>query len=240
MADIAIAVGVAIAIFGPLLLVPVTWLLYRVVVRPIVVATLVPMVSQVQTKWLSAGVAIAAMLLTVLVSYLPGRFEFDRVCEAQSAPIVTDRVHVEGLYRTKLFPYESHRYLETFLFVEAPDPYEPETKIRYSRTGDDVSQQPVEFLNSRYGVDQTFTETDFGITITNKRIYELDTDRELSRAASINYDGGPLSLLLGSYGMSTCPDPSLEQGSTDFRTFYNLETVTLRADDENAGDARQR
>ena len=48
-------------------------------------------------------------------------------------------------------------------------------------------------------------------------------------AADVNYRGGPLSLLLGVYAMSSCPDIRSEEGSRDFGTFYDLETIVLRS-----------
>ena len=66
--------------------------------------------------------------------------------------------------------------------------------------------------------------------MTEKVVYEIETKRELARAASINYRGGPLSLFLGTYGISSCPDIVSEEGSRQFRTFYNLESIILRAE----------
>ena len=55
----------------------------------------------------------------------------------------------------------------------------------------------------------------------------MTSDRELARAANITYLGGPLSILLGSYATTSCPDILTEQGSKDFSTYYVLEKVIL-------------
>ena len=81
----------------------------------------------------------------------------------------------------------------------------------------------------QYAVRESFSETESGITITVKNIYEPATEREIAQAASIRYHGGSLGLLLGSYGRSSCPDIRSEEGSRDFRTFYDLETIVLSA-----------
>ena len=60
-----------------------------------------------------------------------------------------------------------------------------------------------------------------------KLAYEIETSRGLAKAAEIVYRGGPLSIFLSVYGMSSCPDIRSEEGSEQFRTFYDLETITL-------------
>ena len=47
--------------------------------------------------------------------------------------------------------------------------------------------------------------------------------RELARAGQVVYLGGPLSLLLGAYAMSTCPDVMTPEGATNFEIYYVLE-----------------
>ena len=222
-----IGIGILLAIIGPLLLIPVAWLLNRFVVRPVIrrslgaslSAGLVPLVS-----WVATVVLVAAVMAA---SYIPGKKEFDGLCQQHGVPVVSQRVDVDGFYRTKAFPYEAAGYLDTFHFIEAPDPYKDGIDLRYTKVGDEVRKEEITELTSRYGFEQKFSQLPSGITMTEKRVFEVGTNRELARASNITYHGGPLSLFLGSYGMSSCPDIISEQGSRHFRTFYDLEKIVL-------------
>ena len=108
--------------------------------------------------------------------------------------------------------------------------YKEGVHMRYSLAADgSVSEQEVTTLNSVYGVRKDFSELAYGITMTHKLVYEIETARELATAAYIHYGGGPLSIFVSFSGMSSCPDSSSEEGSEQFRTFYDLEAITLRA-----------
>jgi hypothetical protein len=144
---------------------------------------------------------------------------------------VSTAVRADGFFRTRLHPYESARWLGWFAYVEALHMYEDGVHVRYTRVGDEVRQEEVATLKSRYGVREELAELAHGTVMTEKTVYEMATKRELARAASIVYDGGPLALLLGVHGMSSCPDVRSEQGSRDFQTFYDLETIMLRAEE---------
>lgn len=221
-------IGVLLAIFGPLLLVPITWLLYRYAVRPVALRVLAPRVSAAGARRIALGLSIFLVGAALVVSHYPGKREFDQLCAEHATPVISDRVTAEGFYRTRLYPYEATRFLDSFLFVEAPDMYKKGVTVRYSKAGDDVRQEEAPSLRSLYGVQENFSQPASGITMTEKRIYEIATQRELARAASLNYNGGPLALLLGAYVMSSCPDILSEKGSRDFQTYYDLETVILR------------
>ena len=228
MADLGFGIGVLLVIFGPLLLIPIAWLVDRFAMRPIVVPALVPRVSAAGARWVSLALSILILGATLALSYFPGKREFDRLCSEHATPSISNRVHADGFYRTRLFAYEAKRFLASFRFVEAPDPYKDGVRLRYSKVGNDVRQEEVLTLRSRYGVREDFSAMAFGITMTEKHIYEMATSRELAKAAHITYEGGPLALFLGVSGMSACPDIRSEEGARDFQTFYNLETVILR------------
>jgi hypothetical protein len=154
------------------------------------------------------------------------------LCAQHAKPLVSERVATTGFYRNRLYPYEARRYLgnDSFQFVESPHMYKKEGYIRYSRTDSDrIHEQEVSELRSLYGVREDFTRLRYGILMTEKVVYEIESHRELARAAQIVYEGGPLSLFLGVYGMSSCPDVRSIKGSHYFQTFYDLETITLRA-----------
>ena len=55
-------------------------------------------------------------------------------------------------------------------------------------------------------------------------------ERELARAGQVVYLGGPLSLLLGAYAMSTCPDVMTPEGATNFEIYYVLDKYVLGGD----------
>lgn len=221
MGDALIGLGVLLAVLGPLLLIPVVWALGRWVARPLLGAR--PPVY--------GYVAAAAVVLAALVaSYLPGKARFDRLCSAEGAPVVAERVLVDGFYRTKLFPYEAEIYLRKggFAYVEAPDPYEQGVVVRYALGADDsLLSERVPAATSVYGVEESFSD-EGGVTVTRKRVFDRASGRELARAAMIHYSGGPLWLLLGTYFSASCPDIRTAEGSERFDVFYGLETRVLR------------
>lgn len=233
MEDIGFGIGVLLAIFGPLLLVPIAWLVYRLVVRPIVFHALAPRISGRSVRWIALALSLLIVTGALCLSYFPGKREFERLCSMHATPTVSDRVRTDGYYRTRLYPYEAKEILEgedPFLFVEAPHMYKKGTFVRYAKTGTNrISEQEVAALKSRYGVRADLKTLPFGIVMSEKVVYEMETGRELARAADLVYEGGPLSLFLGTYGMSSCPDIRSPEGAQHFDTFYNLEKITLRA-----------
>lgn len=235
MEGLAFGIGILLAIGGPLLLVPLTWLVDRLAMRRIVIALLVPRVSAGTARRLAMAASVALVAGVLAISYFPGRWEFERLCAARATPAVSGTLRADGFFRSRLYPYEAAKWLETFAYVEGPHMYRDGRYVRYARVGDEVRQEEVTTLRSRYGVRETLEELAYGILITEKTVYEIASGRELARAAHIVYEGGPLALLLGVYGMSSCPDIRSEQGSRDFQTFYDLETIVLRAEPP-AGD----
>lgn len=227
MEDLVLGLGFLLVILGPLLLVPITWLIHRFGARP-VVRMLAPQASTAGIRLVSMALSIALVAAVMALSYYPGKREFDQYCADYATPVISDRVTAEGFYRTRLYPYEASKFLDSFQFVEAPNMDKKGVNLRYSKAGDEVREEEVPAIRSLYGADQDFSQTGWGINLTRKRIYEIATDRELARAAHITYSGGPLSLLLGVYATASCPDIRSEQGSRDFQTFYDLETVILR------------
>lgn len=228
MEGLAFGLGVLLAIFAPLLLIPLTWLVHRLAMRRIV-ATVLPPAAAGGARWLSPVLSVALLGAVLVASYLPGRWAFDELCAAHATPAVSERVDAEGFFRSRLYPYEAARWLETFAWVEGPYLYEDGALVRYTRAGDEVREERVTTLESRYGVREEFSELDHGILMTEKTVYEIESGRVLARAANILYQGGPLSLLFGSWAMSSCPDILTAQGSEAFRTFYDLETIVLGA-----------
>jgi hypothetical protein len=232
MGDILIGIGVLLAIIGPLLLIPVAWLLYRFIIRPLVVRVSGKKLSERDAGRFALGLTVGVLAAIIAASYYPGKQQFDALCAQSATPQRVRQVHVDGFYADRLFPYQAAQYLHRseFSFVEAPDPYKAGVYIRYE-AGPDGTAEPtvIDAPTSLFGFRQTFSELPSSITMTEKVIYERATDTELARAASINYMGGPLSLFLGSYGILSCPDIRSPEGSEAFNTFYNLENLVLRS-----------
>jgi hypothetical protein len=221
MGDALMGLGMLLAILGPLLLIPVVWLLYRFALKPVLGST-----------WKALPLSIALVAAAILLTYIPGKRDFDDRCAAYGPPVVSEKVRVDGFFRTKLFMYEAVQYLSDggFEFVEAPDPYTQGVTLRYTMGPDRTARQDeVEELLSLYGVRETFT-MEGGVSVTQKTVYDLATGRELARAAFLNYQGGPLSIFLGALGMASCPDIRTAEGSKQFQTFYDLEKIVLRSE----------
>lgn len=233
MEGLAFRIGVVLAIGGPLLLIPLTWLVYRLAVRR-VVGRLASTVGARAARRLALAAAVALVAAVLAASYFPGKWEFDRLCMAHATPTLSAGVKAEGFFRTRLYRYEALRWLESFAYVESPHMYKDGLYIRYTKVGDEVRQEEVTTLRSRYGVREDLEELAYGIVITEKTVYDMATNRKLARAASLVYEGGPLALLLGVYGMSSCPDIRSAHGARDFQTFYDLETIVLRAEEAPA------
>lgn len=228
--NIGFGIGVILAILGPFLLLPLLYLTYRLVTLPLARLALRSDVTR-------GGVRAAAFLLAVLllagvlaVSYFPGKFEFDRVCAEFGSPRIAERVMVDGYWREPLLPFQAREILDRgpFRFIEGPAQGKTGEVVRYHLAEDGtVRMEGVEKAVSRFGVRLTTESLKGGVLITRKLIFDRSTGRELASAASLVYEGGPLSLLLGPWGMSSCPDPRTAQGSRDFKSFYHLETLVL-------------
>lgn len=229
MGDFLIGLGVLLAVLGPLLLIPVVWALGRWVARPPLGKAL-PDADPGRLRALGFAAAAVVVAGCLLASYLPGKARFDALCAVHGEPVIEERVRVDGFFRTALFPYEAASYLREggFAYVEAPHPYEEGVVVRYSLgEGDEVRQERIPAASSAYGVEERFSQPASGISMTEKRVYETASGRDLAHAAMIHYSGGPLSLFLGSYGSSSCPDVRSAEGSDRFGRFYYLESIVL-------------
>ena len=230
MESFGFGLGVLLAILGPLLLLPAAWLLQwllRPLVRRLAPGSLTARATG-SLGWLTAAGLIGA---TLVATWYPGHVEFERLCMRYAFPQIAERVSVEGFYRERLFPHETHRLFDAgFSYLETVDPQYPnETRqLRYrSGPGGAVLAEPVEAFTSRHGVEQTLVHEAYGILRTEKRISARDDGRLLARAGEVTYQGGPLALFLGAYAIESCPDIREPQGSRAFMTFYDLEGIVL-------------
>ena len=225
------SLGLLLAMFGPLLLLPVIWAVYRWPLR----------------YWLgdwthrrfgahaqAARLVIATVLIGIIVfaTYLPGRLEFAELCGRYAKPVIVDVVEVPGFYSTSLYPYEAEGLLREwgFSYVEAPDMYKKARTLNYTLGADGktvVAEIPSP--TSRFAASHTTRAIGNTLTLSEKRVFELATDRELARAGSVVYHGGPLGMILGVHGMSNCPNPRYAEGSRQFDDYYYLERKVLKS-----------
>ena len=222
MGDFFIGIGVLLAIIGPLLLIPITWLLHRFILKPLV--------KQTQ---LSIALSLAIVAGAVLISYIPGKLEFDRLCAKHESPMIAERIKVDGFYRMRMHAYEASPFLKdaVFEYVEAADMYEEGKYFRYSLEGDGtINKDAIPAVISTHEVIDTFSQLSYGIMLSEKRVFERAGKRELARAGQVLYQGGPLSLLFGASAMSSCPDVMTPEGATNFEIYYDLEHYVLGGD----------
>lgn len=229
MEGIAMGIGMLLAILGPVLLLPAIWLVYRVIVWPLWRFTIG------SEGFLGGGPPGALTVSAILVlggvgaSYAWGKAEFNRLCNLHGTPEIDRVVRVEGYFQKPLFSYQARQVLEggPFLFVEGPSE-RPGTYRRY--TLDDqggLEEAEVPELSSEYGMRETFETARGGTTVMERVVYEIGSEVQLARAASLTYMGGPLSIFLGTYGMASCPDIRSPEGSEHFRQFYDLAAIVL-------------
>ena len=224
-------IGLLLAMFGPLLFVPIVWAIERWLLRRALGAWSERRFGR-RARFGRLAIAAVAVGAIVLATYLPGRVEFARLCEQHAQPVISKTVDVAGFYRTAMFPYEAERFLREwkFAYVEAPDMYRNGRILRYAiDAGGKTVATEVPAISSRYAASDTMQVLDRSLTLTQKRVFERESGRELARAGSVIYHGGPLGVVLGVYGMSHCPDPGSDVGGRQFDDYYYLERKVLRA-----------
>jgi hypothetical protein len=226
---IMIGLGILVAIFGPLLLIPLIVIVNRAA-RPFMFHLFPESLSgdvRRTYEWLlSTGIVMVVMA----ASYLPGRLEFNRLCKEKGPPVILQRVITDGYFRTPLYPYEAGMilYQSSFTFVEGPDMYRKGVYLRYMRAKYDRTQaEKITAPTSRYGVREDFQVVKYGIQMTSKKIYILDGEHEIARATGLSYQGGPLWFFFGAYALMSYPN--IAQNAQDFSTYCNLEKEVLKA-----------
>jgi hypothetical protein len=230
MGDALIGVGILLAIVGPLLLIPFIWIVYRLVTRKIIYRFNKDKYSHSTNDLIAISVSTAMILVLLVLSYLPGKMEFDKLCSQHGTPSIQKRVHTNNFYRTRLYPYEAKQFLgeEGFEFIEAPHMYNKGSYMKYSLAEDGmIKEEEISETTSRYGIRDDLKLLTLGINLSQKTAYEMESGKEFAQAATILYSGGPLSIFMGVYAMSNCPDIISEQGSKDFNTYYNFEKEIL-------------
>ncbi len=229
--SMAWGIGILLAMFGPLLFLPAIWAIARWPLRWLIGAWTDRRFGAVAgvARWLLATALVAA---AVLVSYLPGRMKYERLCAEHAEPVILEVVDVPGFYATDLYPYSAERFLREwgFSYVEAPDMYKKGRTLRYAVGADGktvVTEIPAPA--SRYAVSDTFRQLGNTLGLNEKRVFEMASGRELAHAGSVIYHGGYLGPVLGVYGMSACPRSGTEKELRQFDDYYYLERKVLRS-----------
>jgi hypothetical protein len=226
----AIGLGVLLAIFGPVLLIPLIWIIYRIATKRLARRIVGSEAPVTKTRLLGLCSAAAIVGAVLAASYIPGKISFERLCDEEGMPIIRRRTRTDGYFRTRLFPYEAQSILAQgpFRFIEGPNPYEQGSYVRYELDPEGaVQEQDVDAPTADCEVEKEFEQAPWGIHVTRKTIRDRRSGEELAKAASIVYQGGPLWLFFGSYAMDSCPDASSADEEKNFDTFYNLERIVL-------------
>ncbi|MBL8502568.1 MAG: hypothetical protein JNL78_03945 [Rhodocyclaceae bacterium] len=220
--------GLLLAVLGPLLLLLPCGLLYFLFRRAGLGGRLG--LSPVNARLLHLAAAAGLVFGVVLASYLPGRLEYERLCQALAEPRIHDRARVEGFFLDDLTASSfGQRYLgeEGFAWFETHDIYKRGQFVRYGRAGDKVVNEPVSVLQARHTVKSGVEVRPDGIHVARTAITEREGGRLLAEAHSVTYHGGPLGMVLGVHGMSHCPNPITPEGSRQFDLYYHLVREVL-------------
>lgn len=222
------ALGLLLAVLGPLLLLLPLALLYFLFKRTGLGARLGW--SADNARLLHLALATAPVLGAVLATYLPGRFEFERLCEALAEPRIVEKVRADGFFLDDLTASSfGQRYLneEGFAWFETHDIYRRGRFVRYRKSGGDVVTEPVSALTARYAVKSGVEVRPDSIHVARTAIIERVSGKLLAEAHSVIYHGGKLGMVLGVYGMSNCPNPVTPEGRRQFNLYYHLVREVL-------------
>lgn len=229
MGEYWFAAGLLLSILGPLLLLVPVAVLYWLFRR----TGLAQRIGVTQRGSVQATHGLLALFLVAVVvvaTWLPGRIEFSRLCEELAEPRIHARVKADGFYLDDSTANSfGTRYLhdEGFAWFEAKDIYHRGQFVRYRRDGGQVVTDPVPALTALYVVRSGVDVRANGIHVARSEIAERVSGKILAEAHSVVYHGGPLGLLLGVYGLASCPNPITAEGSRQFNTYYHLVRVVL-------------
>ena len=233
MGDWWFAFGLLLAIFGPvLLLVPVAVLYF--VFRRIGIAARCGVTRHGAQGAVHVLLSLAAVAMVIAATWLPGRIEFARLCDALEEPRIDARIQVDGFYLDDSAANSfGQRYLreEGFAWMEARDIYHRDRFVRYRKDGDKIVNDPIPALTASHVVRSSLEQHAHGIHVARTEIAERATGKILAAAHSVVYHGGPLGLFLGVYGSANCPNPITAAGSRRFDTYYHLVREVLGGPD---------
>lgn len=226
MSEALTLLGFALAIGGPLMAVALAWSLSRWVIGPHMGRTR-PGYPQYQPLLVSCALVAVVLLL----SWIPGKMEYGRLCASESVPSVARTVRADGFFRDRMFSFEAEAYLRSagFSWIESVDPYHPGRFVRYTlgNPGEVVEVATIPSPGAEYSVSLDVERLPWGAHATRKRVFSRVSGEEIARAAEIVYSGGPLSLFFGSWATESCPSVRDPVGREAFGLFYELEARVL-------------
>ncbi len=229
MGDYWFAAGLLLSIFGPLLLVLPIAALYWLF-RRYGLAQRLGNTQRGSAKAVHGLLALTSVAVVIVVTWLPGRLEFSRLCDELAEPRIYARVKAEGFYIDDLTANSfGQRYLrdEGFAWMEAKDIYHRGQFIRYRRDGSKIATDAIPALTATYVVSSGVEVRANSIHVARTEIAERVSGKILAEAHSVIFHGGPLGLFIGVYGFASCPHPITAEGSRQFNTYYHLVREVL-------------
>ncbi len=229
MGDYWFTAGLLLSIFGPLFFLLPVGLLYFAF-RRVGLAARIGIAAPGAQRVMHALSAAALVGFVVLLTWLPGRLEFGRLCAALAEPRIHARIHVDGFYLDDLTANSfGMRYLhdEGFLWVEARDIYRRGAYVRYRKDGQQIETDQIPALAATHRVRSGVEQRPRGINVARTEITERASGKLLAEAHSLTYHGGPLGLFLGTLGFRHCPDPVSAEGNRQFKGYYHLVREVL-------------
>ncbi|KAB2934478.1 MAG: hypothetical protein F9K21_11550 [Rhodocyclaceae bacterium] len=220
--------GLVLAVLGPLLLLLPIALLYFLFKRLGLGARFG--LSPVNARLLHLAAAAIAVLGVVLATYLPGRLEFERLCDALAEPRILERVRTEGFFLDDLTANSfGQRYVleEGFAWFETHDIYKRGQFVRFRKSDGKVLIEPAAELQARYTVKSDVEVRGNSIHVSRTAVSQRAGGRLLAEAHSVTYHGGPLGMVLGVHGLSHCPNPVTAEGARRFDLYYHLVREVL-------------
>jgi hypothetical protein len=213
-------IGIIWAMFAPLLLLIPVFVLYLAAGR----------IPVIKTRKLRVLFAAAITLSVVFPVWLRDSARFDAHCEALGVSQIFEKRKADGFFLDDSTANSfGMRYLqeEGFQWMEARSIYNRGGFTRYEKTATGITQKEIDRLTAAIEVKSDFTEDSISST-TLLTVKDRQTGKVLARAANASFNGGSASIVLGAWGMRSCPSPMSSAGSEEFSRFYHLAKLTLR------------
>jgi hypothetical protein len=209
-------VGILWAMFAPVLLAPV----------------IVGLAYAMRRLGWTPALALAAAIVLVPLGgiYWMDRTAFRETCREVGEPVILSRAVADGIYLNSGTANSfGTRYVtsEGFAWMERRDIYDRDAFVRVTRSADGkFTEKKIERLSARYEVVETFEQREPDLGISWIRVVDRQTGDEMARAGSATFGGGRAGLVLGAYGVASCPDAA--SASDAFDRYYHLARDTLR------------
>jgi len=77
-----------LAIFGPLLLIPIIWITYRLITKKFIHQIYKDKYEQTTNDLIAIAITTIVILTLLIISYMPGKMEFDKLCLQYGIPSI--------------------------------------------------------------------------------------------------------------------------------------------------------